>query len=214
MCGCVEAELSSAFSRKLRAPGEGERTSLSNPAAAQKEAAMDEFPDDAELERQRLEREAEQGRPKPYSNVEALAAIKAAKNGAGHNYDDDFHTRIAKPNFEDEDFERVERTPKPADDKPPLAYVDLAAELVAREWLITDRIPIGNVTLLSGEGAIGKSLLLSQLAAAVVIPEGKWWASSPWRMAPWFISHRKRMSTKPGAAWRTSRKASASRARR
>jgi RecA-family ATPase len=58
--------------------------------------------------------------------------------------------------------------------EPKLNYIDLADKLVDREWLITDRIPMGNVTLLSGEGAIGKSLVLSQLSAAVVVPGGKW----------------------------------------
>jgi RecA-family ATPase len=38
-----------------------------------------------------------------------------------------------------------------------------------REWSVHDRIPIGNVTLLSGEGGIGKSLLLLQLSAAHVL---------------------------------------------
>ena len=36
-----------------------------------------------------------------------------------------------------------------------------------REWLVPDMIPARNVTLLYGDGAIGKSLLALQLAAAV-----------------------------------------------
>ena len=59
---------------------------------------------------------------------------------------------------------------------PPLPYVDLAAPLREREWLITDRIPMFNITLLSGEGAIGKSIALLQLAAATVL--GKDWFST------------------------------------
>ena len=55
----------------------------------------------------------------------------------------------------------------------PLRYTDLLAALVLREWLIYERIPMFNVTLLSGEGAIGKSIALLQLAAAVVL--GRWW---------------------------------------
>jgi RecA-family ATPase len=62
---------------------------------------------------------------------------------------------------------------------PTLQYVDLAGQLVEREWLITDRVPMGNVTLLSGEGAIGKSLLLAQLSAAVAVPDGKWLEIEP-----------------------------------
>jgi RecA-family ATPase len=56
---------------------------------------------------------------------------------------------------------------------PPLHYVDLALDLVPRQWLVLDRIPMLNVSLLSGEGAIGKSLLVTQLSAAVVL--GKDW---------------------------------------
>jgi RecA-family ATPase len=55
----------------------------------------------------------------------------------------------------------------------PLPYVDLALDLVPREWLVPERIPARNVTLLGGEGAIGKSLLLMQLSGAVVL--GKEW---------------------------------------
>jgi RecA-family ATPase len=51
-----------------------------------------------------------------------------------------------------------------------LPYVDLARDPIPpREWLVAERIPTRNVTLLSGEGAIGKSLLLMQLSAAVVL---------------------------------------------
>ena len=39
----------------------------------------------------------------------------------------------------------------------PLPYVDLAAALTERQWLVADRIPMFNVTLFSGEGAVGKS---------------------------------------------------------
>lgn len=55
----------------------------------------------------------------------------------------------------------------------PLPYVDLAADIRPREWLVLDRIPIGSVSMLSGEGSIGKSLLLMQLSGAVVL--GKEW---------------------------------------
>jgi len=58
-----------------------------------------------------------------------------------------------------------------ADD--PLPYVNLALDLTPRQWLVPDRIPMRNVSLMSGEGAIGKSLLLMQLSAAVVL--GKDW---------------------------------------
>src|SRR6516164_7426786 len=58
----------------------------------------------------------------------------------------------------------------------PLPYVDLTADLEPRPWLIIDRIPRRNVTLLSGEGSIGKSILLMQLLGATV--RGELWLGS------------------------------------
>lgn len=60
--------------------------------------------------------------------------------------------------------------------KGPLPYVDLTAALEPRPWLIVDRIPRRNVTLLSGEGSIGKSILLMQLLGATV--RGELWLGS------------------------------------
>jgi RecA-family ATPase len=60
----------------------------------------------------------------------------------------------------------------------PLPYVDLAADLEPRPWLIADRIPRRNVTLLSGEGSIGKSILLMQLLGATVLG-GRWLGNTP-----------------------------------
>jgi len=57
-----------------------------------------------------------------------------------------------------------------------LPYVDLTAALEPRPWLIVDRIPRRNVTLLSGEGSIGKSILLMQLLGATV--RGELWLGS------------------------------------
>ena len=54
-----------------------------------------------------------------------------------------------------------------------LPYVDLSLDLTPRQWLVPDRIPMRNVSSMSGEGAIGKSLLLMQLSGAVVL--GKDW---------------------------------------
>jgi RecA-family ATPase len=56
----------------------------------------------------------------------------------------------------------------------PLPYVDLALDPIPpRAWLVNERIPMRNVSMLGGEGSIGKSLLLMQLAGAVVL--GKEW---------------------------------------
>jgi RecA-family ATPase len=68
---------------------------------------------------------------------------------------------------------RHERAPRDhersAEPPPPLSYVDLKAELTPRQWLVPERIPSRNVTLISGEGGGGKSLLLMQLSGATVL---------------------------------------------
>jgi RecA-family ATPase len=51
-----------------------------------------------------------------------------------------------------------------------LTYVQIARDPVPkREWAVHNRIPARNVTLLSGEGAIGKSLLALHLSVAAVL---------------------------------------------
>src|SRR4051794_13297070 len=61
----------------------------------------------------------------------------------------------------------------------PLPYVDLALDPIPpREWLVPERIPMRNVAMLGGEGAIGKSLLLMQLSGAVVLG-GEWIGTLP-----------------------------------
>jgi RecA-family ATPase len=57
--------------------------------------------------------------------------------------------------------------------------VNLGADPIPpRDWQVQDRIPARNVTLLSGEGAVGKSILLLQLAAATVL-ERDWIGTMP-----------------------------------
>ena len=57
--------------------------------------------------------------------------------------------------------------------EPPLPFINIAAwqnqPVPEREWTVKDRIPRSNVTLLSGEGSIGKSILSLHLSAAVVL---------------------------------------------
>ena len=55
----------------------------------------------------------------------------------------------------------------------PLTFCDIdkwsRSEPPPRDWAVPDRFPLRNVGLLSGEGAVGKSILLMQLAAAHVL---------------------------------------------
>jgi RecA-family ATPase len=53
---------------------------------------------------------------------------------------------------------------------------------VERKWLVPDLIPDENVTAVSGNGGDGKSLLLLQLAAAVVL--GRNWLGMPVKQGP------------------------------
>jgi RecA-family ATPase len=61
---------------------------------------------------------------------------------------------------------------KPTAD-PPLLFINIAAwhdqPVPEREWTVKDRIPANNVTLLSGEGSVGKSILSLQLAVATTL---------------------------------------------
>ncbi|MBO0718742.1 MAG: AAA family ATPase, partial [Rhizobiales bacterium] len=68
--------------------------------------------------------------------------------------------------------------PNTAKAEEPLPYVDLAAPLADRAWLIIDCIPMFNVSLFSGEGAVGKSIALLQLSAATVLGKD-WFGYSP-----------------------------------
>jgi RecA-family ATPase len=69
----------------------------------------------------------------------------------------------------------------PTNEQPPaLAFVNVAAwhgqPVPDREWCVLNRIPMRNVTLFSGEGAIGKSIVSLQLSVAHVL--GKDWLGS------------------------------------
>jgi RecA-family ATPase len=58
----------------------------------------------------------------------------------------------------------------------PLCFIKiedwLDREPPSRDWGVPDRFPLRNVSLLSGEGSIGKSIVLMQLAAAHVLSRG------------------------------------------
>src|SRR5215467_938744 len=61
----------------------------------------------------------------------------------------------------------------------PLPYVDITGDLKPLPWFIPERIPRRNVTLLSGEGAMGKSTLLIQLMGSTVLVGSQWLGTFP-----------------------------------
>ena len=58
----------------------------------------------------------------------------------------------------------------------PLAFCSIDAwsrqEPPPREWAVPDRFPLRNVALISGEGAVGKSILIMQLGVAHALGPG------------------------------------------
>jgi RecA-family ATPase len=57
--------------------------------------------------------------------------------------------------------------------RPPLTWIDMSSwdsePVPKRGWLVRDRIPLRQPTLLSGEGAVGKSLLILHLLASTAL---------------------------------------------
>jgi RecA-family ATPase len=74
---------------------------------------------------------------------------------------------------------RVKEAPPPPQ---PLTFINIALwsgkEPRGRRWAVPDRIPAANVTLLTGEGGVGKTLLMQQLSVATVIARD-WIGSLP-----------------------------------
>jgi RecA-family ATPase len=79
--------------------------------------------------------------------------------------------------IESEDGER-----DPGEAVTPLLFCDIdewsRSEPPRRDWAVPDRFPLRNVALLSGEGAVGKSILLMQLAVAHVLAKD-WFGTLP-----------------------------------
>jgi RecA-family ATPase len=72
-----------------------------------------------------------------------------------------------------DDYIRDHPKPNGGASTAPLPYLGRDMPLRDREWLIGERVPMRNVSLLSGDGGVGKTVLLMQLAAATVL--GKDW---------------------------------------
>jgi RecA-family ATPase len=94
----------------------------------------------------------------------------------------DQHGDEAVLKVEQEEAKTPKDEPRAMEDDPlaPLPFLTLAAwhdaPVPERAWVVRDRIPAGNVTLLSGEGSIGKTILSLHLAVATVL--GRDWCSS------------------------------------
>ena len=72
--------------------------------------------------------------------------------------------------LEFEDYPPIDDAPPPMDKLPMFPASDFAGKPVPpREWHVQDMIPGRNVTLLGGDGGIGKSLLAKQLAVSTVL---------------------------------------------
>jgi RecA-family ATPase len=73
---------------------------------------------------------------------------------------------------------RGKKVPNKAEAPSVLPYVDMSAwdnkQPPARQWLVDDLIPMRQPALLSGEGAVGKSILILQLLAATSLQKAKW----------------------------------------
>ena len=77
---------------------------------------------------------------------------------------------------------------RPPDSKPepPLPFISAAAwhglPIPEREWVLRDRIPMRNVTLLAGDGGVGKTILHLQAGTAIVL--GREWLGIPTEPGP------------------------------
>jgi RecA-family ATPase len=65
----------------------------------------------------------------------------------------------------------------------PLVFVDMSKwigkPVPQRRWAVLNRIPANNVTVLSGTGGTGKTIIAMQLAAATVLDPGDWFGAVP-----------------------------------
>jgi RecA-family ATPase len=69
--------------------------------------------------------------------------------------------------------EIVTETAEVKGEPPPLAFINVTdwhdKPIPERPWAVRDRIPLNNVTLMSGEGSVGKTILSLQLGVAAVL---------------------------------------------
>jgi RecA-family ATPase len=112
----------------------------------------------------------------------------------GHSADDLVEACFSTPLWDPSATPPPSSSPPPSMSSPPTAPVDEPSlpfinviawhgqPVPTREWCVLNRIPMRNVTLFSGEGAIGKSIVSLQLSVAHVL--GKDWLSTMPELGP------------------------------
>jgi RecA-family ATPase len=74
------------------------------------------------------------------------------------------------PRWQEAERKRTRKKPNGHAGIEPIEFMDYTIEPIPpRQWVVGDRIPLRNVTLLSGEGSVGKSILAMQLAVVVAL---------------------------------------------
>jgi RecA-family ATPase len=105
------------------------------------------------------------------AEVRAAKAARAQQTNSGH----------APPPSGPEDFGRAPREPLP-----PLRWIDMSAwdheTLPERKWAISNRVPLNQAGLFSGEGGTGKSII--ELMKDVAHVAGKDWLGSMPELGP------------------------------
>ena len=91
--------------------------------------------------------------------------------------------------------------------EPPLPFINLAtwhdAPVPERQWVVRDRVPLAAVTLMSGEGGVGKTILALHLAVATAL--GRDWLHAlpePGRGACCLLRRRRRRAAPPPRPYR------------
>ncbi len=103
---------------------------------------------------------------------EARAALRRAGHLRPVIVNDDWEPPLREPDGPREGDEIIVTAQAAAKPLAPLEFIDAASladhDAPPRRWLVPNRIPAGNVTLLSGDGAAGKTTIALQLAVATL----------------------------------------------
>jgi RecA-family ATPase len=106
--------------------------------------------------------------------------MRSQKEAERDWFDDRNNTALDEIALRQEDRQAADGGRRPDEPHEPLELLDIAAwasrSPPEREWAVPDRFPLRDVSLMSGEGGVGKSISIMQLGAAHVL--GKDWALS------------------------------------